>query len=158
MVHGDLHAQNFAYFAESHRVKMFDMQMWGMGSPAVELAYFLSSNTNAEDIQGEACLIRLYYSEFMSSSKLDLTKYSIGEFCTDIRRAQVEFSVATIIRRAMFETPQTVGATIQKQGAIAESMQKVLLEREVRFLQKMKQIWRTNRTFNSNLFDDLIAT
>lgn len=138
-----MHAQNFAYFPTTDTVKMFDMQMWGIGSPAIELAYLLASNTSPEDESLEASLIRISYESLMANYPQEgkVSMCSLKEYCALVRMAQIEFTVALLVRRSKFETPQAVAKAVKRQGEVAVSLQQVMLDRELRWLTRVKLLF-----------------
>ena len=144
-----------AYFAESHKAKMLDFQMWGYGSPAVELAYFFASNLKVTSVKEEIELIKLYYSIFVEKGGINKKRYSLDQFCGDIRLAQIEFAVAILVRKAKFDTPKTIQSFIEKQGESAYQLQLVIAQREGRWVQKVKEIWKTNPRFDYKLLQRL---
>jgi hypothetical protein len=143
-----LHAQNVAYFPEASSVKFFDMQLCGTGSPAIELVYFLASNVESNDSGKELSIIQAYHSKFVSTG--GITTYPLSKFMLHIRLAQIEYAVATLVRRAKFETPQALEKVLRKGKQFEshiQSLQKLLVERERRWLEKIKMIWLINPTF-----------
>lgn len=124
------------------------MQLCGTGSPAIELVYFIASNLESDDREGETSIIQTYHSTFVSIS--GITTYPIEKFILHIRLAQIEYAVATLVRRSKFETPQALEKLLRKGKkfeAHIQSLQKLLVERERRWLEKIKMIWLTNPTF-----------
>lgn len=133
------------------------MQMWGIGSPAIEFAYFLSSNVDPDDVEREKQLFEVYHQALIESAEDEwLTKsYSLDRFKRDVRTAQLEFAVAALVRRSRFETPTAVKRAIAKDGKVVEKLQKVLVDREIRFLRMVKRIWRVDPRFNLETLDQI---
>ena len=135
---------------------MFDMQMWGIGSPAVELAYFLASNVDPGDESTEEKIIRLYCSEFNNALPKTMKPIVLKQFCANVRMAQIEFTVAALVRRSKFETPETVAEAIKKQGDVARNLQQVMLDREFRLLERVKRLYTKHGGFDLSKIADVV--
>lgn len=127
------------------------MQMYGIGSPAIELAYFLASNFNPADEATERSIIELYHTTLISVG--EITNYPLKSFLLHVRVAQIEFAVAALVRRAKIDNPRTVAKAFKKNKKFEnqiKSLQQVMLDRELRLLEKIKMIYRTNPTFQKD--------
>jgi hypothetical protein len=146
-----LHAQNAAYFPATNSVKLFDMQMYGIGSPAIELSYFLASNFSPAEEETERSIIELYHTTLTSVG--ELTNYPLNNFVLHVRLAQIEFAVAALVRRAKIDNPRTVEKALRKNQQFEnqiKSLQQVMLDRELRLLEKVKIIHRSNPEFQKS--------
>jgi hypothetical protein len=144
IVQGDFHAGNFMLMPNG-QVKMFDMQMWGVGHPAEELCYFLASNV-APAVEHDDLALRMVHNAMETASQ-GVVKYSYEELRRDVDICTLHYLAASIVRRGIFDTPQSVAKMIEKLGPVMEGIQRVLRAREQRLLVRMKTIWKRNPTF-----------
>jgi len=144
IVQGDFHAGNFMMMPNGD-VKMFDMQMWGVGHPAEELCYFLASNVEPTEENDELAL-RMVHSAMETASR-GLISYSYADLKRDVNICTIHFLAANIVRRALFDSPQSAEKLKRKLGHMMEGIQRVCRVREMRLLLRVKQIWKNDPTF-----------
>lgn len=169
-LHGDLHAGNFMLKRSGQsrhqgegELKIFDMQMWGLGHPAVELAYFLASNA-IPDFDSDDRLMTNYYETVFNTFGVggsddhdDDQKaaaeemrrtYPLETFKIDTMRAGLQFMAAAMVRRWSFDTPSAIRSQIERAGERAREIQSVLSRRESRFIRRCAIIFEKRGGFD----------
>jgi len=144
ILHGDFHAGNFMMMP-SGDVKVFDMQMFGAGHPAEELCYFLTSNVDPTDASDEVALKMVHTA--METASQGVAKYAYEDLKRDVDICTLHYVAANIVRRAVFETPESLERLKQNLGHIMDGLLRVLRVREARLLLRLKNIWKRDPTF-----------
>jgi len=149
LLHGDLHAGNFAYMPDG-ALRLLDWQMWGTGSPAWELAYFLNTNIEPGDVARDERLIRAYHTQFVTLS--GLVEYKYSQFRRDVDIATLESCAALLLRQARFDTP----AQLEKQMKtfmkvyVMETRQ-AIVAMDVKAIKRVRDIYVRDRALDLDL-------
>ena len=144
-LHGDLHAGNFMLMPDKS-VRAFDWQMWGIGPVSWELAYFFSSNVDADPVEDER-LLRLYHAELEKHAP---GMYPFALLKRDLDVATVDYLTSGLVRRGAHETPASVARANSKDGGYTAGIQSVCTPREVRLLRRLRDIWKRDPSFRFN--------
>jgi hypothetical protein len=144
VLHGDFHAGNFMIMPNGD-VKMFDMQMWGLGHPAEELCYFLASNVEPTE-ENDDLALRMVHTAMQTSCQ-GVVDYPYEEFRRDVDICTLHYLAACIVRRALFDSPESVAKLRKHLGPVMDGIQRVLKAREQRLVYRCKQIWRKDPNF-----------
>lgn len=131
---------------------MFDMQMWGEGHPADELAYFFASNVEPEE-ENDLLALRAVHSAMEATSE-DVIHYPFERLKRDVDVCGLHYLAASMVRRAYYDTPDEVHKLVERQGSVQIGVQRVLTVREERMMIRAKQIWKRDPTFRLLAPDD----
>jgi hypothetical protein len=144
IVQGDFHAGNFMIMPGGH-IKMFDMQMWGEGHPADELAYFFASNVEPNE-ENDLLALRTVHSA-METTGGDVAHYPFERLKRDVDVCGLHYLAASMVRRGYYDTPDEVHKLVERQGSVQIGVQRILTVREERMMIRAKQIWKRDPTF-----------
>jgi hypothetical protein len=144
VVQGDMHAGNFMLMPDG-QVKMFDMQMWGLGHPAEEICYFLASNVEPSDENDEMALRSVHIA--METSSQGIVKYPFEVLKRDVNVCTLHYLAACLARRALIDTPETVAKLRSKLGPVIDGIERVCMAREIRLLKRAAIIWKKDPNF-----------
>jgi len=147
-VHGDLHAGNFAYLPDGS-IRMLDFQMYGWGSPAWELQYFLNFNVEPGNPEKDEQIIRDYHAALELHSGMS---YPYALFRRDVDLSTLDCCAMTLVRQAYFDSPSAMAKEMKTfMKVYVEETRVTVTAIDLKLIQRTKEIWLRDKDFKMDL-------